>query len=342
MVSQNFKKKQNNLFAIYYWIGFVGWIAAGLAIFVASFTAPSDSGPDSYGQIIMWSGIIILILTSIYRYFLKQKLQSSFWNEYARIIKGNIENVTQKFHPALVGPVIKEYSTASSVQRYITGSYHGFATTLQQVLVTYTKDTPGDNDATYNLRYIIQAVELQSKVPHIFIASKQESRKKLAAPSSLWSLVNKLDQSQKLQDLEGDFGKYFDVYTSHRESDGLAYKREIDALRVLTPDVMLTLRDKGFNFDYEFYENYLYVITEPNMLTAGELENFIKALDAALNELLPQLQGHYFADDGMKLKINKSALTGDILFGPLVTAAKFTLFFLILVFLGATLGNLFA
>jgi hypothetical protein len=90
MVSQNFKKKQNNLFAIYYWIGFVGWIAAGLAIFVASFTAPSDSGPDSYGQIIMWSGIIILILTSIYRYFLKQKLQSSFWNEYARIIKGNI------------------------------------------------------------------------------------------------------------------------------------------------------------------------------------------------------------------------------------------------------------
>jgi hypothetical protein len=340
MVEEAFKSQQDKLFARYYWAGAVSWMLAALATFAASLTTPDSTGEDSYGPLLLWTGILILIIATIYRYFLRQRLQSRCWDEYAKILKGSQLDVAEKFHRALAGPVVAQAAYSLSLQRAITGKYWDYPVTLQDVKVTYQKDTPGKDNATFDLRYMIQAVELPAKFPHVFVVSKQNKKKKISDPGNLWSLASKLDPAQRLQNLEGDFGKYFEVYTPHKESGGLVFKKEIDALRVLTPDVMLVLRDNGFNFDYEIYGNYLYVIHEPNLLTAAELENFISSLNAALSEILPQLTGHEFTDDGMKLTIRKAALTMDILFGPLVKPAKLALAFLVIIFLGALISSL--
>ena len=340
MIDEEFKNKQDSLFTTYYWSGVASWTLSGLATFSASLIPPYDTNPyQSYGPILLWTGIGILFFTAIYRHFLKQQLQTRFWNECLKVINGSKVDVNSTFHPALAGPVVKDNTYSLTLQKSIAGNYKKYPTILQDVQATYQKNTPGKKDATFSLRYIIQAIELPSSVPHIFIASKQLGRKRLVAPSNLWSLVNKLDPSQKLQDLEGDFGKYFDVYTAHQPSDGLVYKQEIDALRVLTPDVMLTLRDNGFNFHYELHGNYLYVIHEPDMLTAAELESFVISVDAALSELLPQLTNHNFSHDNKQLNIRRTAMTADILFGPIIKPAKLALIYIAIIFLGATIGS---
>ena len=343
MLSSKFKNKQDSLFAKYYWVGFFCWSLAGLAIFIASLTPPSNSvgsSSEKYGATLLWAGIIILLLSAIYRYFLKSMIQKNFWREYARIMQGTTADITNHFHQVLAGPVVSDNASKVQIQKLVTGQYKNHPVSLQEVRVTYEKDIPGKDNATFSVRYIIQAVKLPARVPHIFIASKQNKKKKLSGASNLWSLTTKLDSAQKLQELEGNFGKYFEVYTTHQETDGLIFKKENDALRVLTPDVMIALRDDGFNFDYELHENYLYVIHEPDILTASGLENFILSLEAALSEVLPQVTGHKFTDDGRKLHIRKAALTMDILFGPIIMPAKLAFIFLSILFLGAFIGDL--
>lgn len=340
MIDKEFQNKQDRLFGVYYWSGVAGWILSISAIFAASLIPPYDTNPyESYSPILEWTGIGILIFTSSYRYFLKRKMQARFWNEYLKIVNGSRVDIYKNYHPVLAGPVVQDNSYSLTLQSSITGNYKNYPTVLQDTLASYQKNTPGKDDATFSLRYIIQAVALPSTVPHIFIASKQLGKKRLVTPGNLWSLVDKLDQAQKLPDLEGDFGKYFDVYTSHQADDGLKYKKEIDALRVLTPDVMITLRDNGFNFHYELYGKYLYIIHEPDLLTAAELESFIISIDAALSELLPQLTNHDFTDDGKQLTIRRSAMTMDILLGPFVKPAKLALIYISIVFLGAVIGS---
>jgi hypothetical protein len=337
MLDEKVIRKQNALVAQYYWSGVVSRSLAGLAIFLAATITSKD---NAIGPSLTWIGILLLPATAIFRRFLKNSLKSRFFQGYAQLVNGATVDLTKTFHHALVGPVVRDSSHNLELRRAVTGTYKGYSTTLQDVRVTYEKDVPGKDGATFALQHTIHALQLPTAFPHLFIASKQHGRKKLAGKSSLWSLATKLDQSQKLQDLEGDFGKYFSVYTTHQETEGVEFKKENDALRVLTPDVMLSLRDQGFDFDYEIYEDYLYVIHEPDLLTAAELENFITSLDAALSEVLPQLIGHNFTNDGAKLRTRRAALTSDILFGPIAGVAKLVLAYLALLFLGVLVGSI--
>ncbi len=334
MIDEDFANRQNKLFAHYYWSRLVSWPLAGLTIFLAGLNSLE------LGPVLMWSGVLILLITAVYRYFLKYIMQSYFWDEYARILDGNKVDIWKSFHAVQAGPVVTDGTYSVALKRAVSGNYKSYPTVLQDVEVTYQKDTPGRDDATFRQHYMIHAIELPIRLPHLFVASKPHSKKRLLNPGNLWSLTTKLDPAQKLQDLEGDFGKYFEVYTTHTETDDLVFKKEADALRVLTPDVMLALRDDGFDFDYEIHENHLYVMHEPNLLTAAELENFILSLDAALSELIPQLTDHNFTDDGRQLTIRKAALTMDILFGPLVKPAMWALVWLAIVFLSAIIMNI--
>lgn len=329
-----FYKQQNRLFALYLWTKPLAWFIALTLIF-----SGSASGPQSkIAPFLLWAGILLLAFSSMYRYFAKLKLESKIWEECGRIFNVKRSTDTKTYKPLLAGPVVKAHAFASYASRAVSGEYKSLAIVLQDISITHKKDLPGNNDPSMALRLYVIALKLPEKVPHIFIASKNLSRKKLNKPSNLWALTQQLDPSQKMTALEGNFGEYFDVYTPHLESDGLTYEKEIDTLRVLTPDVMLALRDEGFNFHYELYEDHLYVIVEPNILTAAELEQFVAALDAAMTELIPQLIGHKFRNDNLQLNINSSSLDTDIFLGRFVQPAIIILIILFVIFLGSTVG----
>lgn len=132
----------------------------------------------------------------------------------------------------------------------------------------------------FNMKYCVAAFKLPNRLPHIFIDGLGQNVMTTSSPN-LWALTKMLSKRDKLQDLEGDFPKYFDVYAADRDA--------VAALSVLTPDVMLRLRDQGYYFDYEIYQDYLYVIAEPNFIRRKGFDAYVMGVHAAVNELIPQI-----------------------------------------------------
>lgn len=141
---------------------------------------------------------------------------------------------------------------------------------------------------SFSLTYLVFAIDLKTPVPHLFIDGRSQNRfnKK---NRDLWSLTKRLSRSNKLQDLEGDFYKHFDVYA--------ASKKQVEALTIVTPDVMITLRDQGYSFDYELHDTSLYVIAEPRLKRPEDYVAYTQAVVSALTELVPQITKHTFSSD---------------------------------------------
>lgn len=67
---------------------------------------------------------------------------------------------------------------------------------------------------------------------------------------------------QKLQ-LEGDFGKSFDVYAPNGT--------QIDALDILTPDIMQCIQQHGSNYDVQFQDHTFTVIADGSYMSPGRI-----------------------------------------------------------------------
>ena len=100
-------------------------------------------------------------------------------------------------------------------------------------------------------------------MPHIFISSRKRS---LYTPNSrnMGLIDEKLPQRLKFQALEGDFNDFFDVYAIDNNA--------IDILRILSPDVMIELRDQGVEFDIEIIDRDIYFYVEPSIITPEQIE----------------------------------------------------------------------
>ena len=83
-------------------------------------------------------------------------------------------------------------------------------------------------------------IQLSRRLPHLYLDGR---RNKVGTHPERYD-------AQKLK-LEGDFSQYFTVYAPPHY--------QVDALQILTPDVMAKLRDFGTNFDFEIVDNYLYI-----------------------------------------------------------------------------------
>jgi len=149
----------------------------------------------------------------------------------------------------------------------------------------------------YSFRYLILAIDIGNELPHIFIDGLKQNRFRYNA-TNMWSLNKRVQPKERLIDLEGDFHKFFKVYIANVEH------REIAALSIVTPDVMLSMRDQGFNFDYEIHNRTLYVIAEDNIIDIDRFVGFLNAAQAVANELVPQLAKQLHVDSGKKLDIN--------------------------------------
>ncbi len=123
-------------------------------------------------------------------------------------------------------------------------------------------------------------IKLPRKVPHLYLNGKQNY---LSADVSNY-------KTERLK-MEGDFDRYFAVYTPP--------DYQVDILQILTPDVMLALQYFGAKYDYETIGDELYIYTSKGTtLNVPKLQDFFKAISMVENEINKQVKTYSDARAG--------------------------------------------
>lgn len=143
--------------------------------------------------------------------------------------------------------------------------------------------TVGSGRNRSNRMYGFIRIKLPRRLPHMVLDSRKNN-----IFGSVSNLPTAFSTSQQLA-LEGDFNKYFTLYTPAE------YER--DALYVFTPDVMQALIDTAAGYDCEVIDDSLYIysstqlqITSPAMLE--KLVNLSRVLQREFDH-----QADYYADE---------------------------------------------
>jgi hypothetical protein len=103
--------------------------------------------------------------------------------------------------------------------------------------------------------YTIGVFAQDKSYPHLFLDGQQNGK---------WGAYS---GSQRLS-LEGDFDKFFNLYVPSGKS--------VDALSILTPDVMQTLVTGGRPYDIEIQENLVFVVGKGSHYTYDGLPQLLK------------------------------------------------------------------
>lgn len=159
-----------------------------------------------------------------------------------------------------------------SESNIITGIYRGFDFELLQH--KYWTGS-GKNRTQHGLTLL--NLKLPKKVPHIVIDSKIED----ATAYSGSVLPVMFSRDQKLT-LEGDFSKYFDVYSPRNY--------QVSALALMTPDVMQTFLTKLHQVDIELINDRLYIYDPDLMNSAEQIQDMFEAADAIIDEWSDKLK----------------------------------------------------
>lgn len=247
---------------------------------------PGDGDSDSF----LFLAIFSLLIGHLLRYIWKYRNQSVLWGAFTEKLPNS--------SPPPPSPTLNISWTSEDTSALI--PIAGKQAILSKVTVHYNQTKNAEAlGLNFSLDYIVLAVPLEKHVPHIFIDGRKQNAFNRKNPN-LWSLPKRIKRGQKMQSLEGDFYKSFSVYTPKL--------KQIETLSILTPDTMLALRDKGFEFDYELYGKYLYVISEPRLNSPEEYTAFLQAAQGALAELVPQITKQRFNPDVSTIKVSNSKL----------------------------------
>ncbi len=324
---QAYSKDLKN-YRLFGWLRFT-LISLGLIGFgYASGTPEPSQSIEKFGSMSFGLAVITFIVAITVQYFWRDRLEMKLWGEIIKTFPAG------EYTPDLPagGPIVLGGARGLSPNHLLKGTLDGLPIQLTDFESRHSLSqyTHGDN-TQFTLRYITMTVPIGQATPHIFIDGKSQNRFS-KRNTDLWSLAKKLNRKDRLQDLEGDFYKYFAVYT--------AQKKYLSALTILTPDTMLALRNKGYEFDYELYDGRLTVIHEANILDPKEFSAMIEAVQACLRELVPQITGHFYDDADFHVKPNLARMrrwaalyTLRILFTKLILICA-------AVFCGVALANL--
>lgn len=123
--------------------------------------------------------------------------------------------------------------------------------------------------------YVVARIATTNKLPSMILDSKKtEAVEEFSIPVNFVSL-------------EGDFDEYFSLYC--RKDD------QINALSIITPDVMQALIQVAPLVDIEISDNYIYLITRGN-IAVSTVKKALKAVDIVASEFSHQASHHRSGD----------------------------------------------
>lgn len=246
----------------------------------------TESGGDSFGFMLMAS-VFLTVCGALLAWLYRVRLSESIWQEGIQKYGGRILDYSNKIPLECAvksGTVIA--SEALLIDYKKVALLPGSGAVVQENAFTYSiSKWLTDEQFQFKLDYFIIKVPLNAQVPHIFIDATSQNHF-TRHNDDLWSLNKKLPRANRVTDLEGDFNKHFKVYAAN--------PRALDSLVILTPDVMLELKERGHNFDYELYKDHLYLIHDSQILSREDFGACLEAIDACLREFVPQVANHTF------------------------------------------------
>jgi len=267
---------------------------------------------------------LLYVVLLIKRWLYRSQLERATWAELNEV------SLPSDWHKA--GPVVASNAYRVEVLRAASLESMANAVLLNIKVRRLLSRYLSPQNAEYSLDYIVLGVDLGVNTPHIFIDGRSQNRFGITS-EDLWSLTKRLKKSDKLQDLEGDFYRYFNVYARD--------KRYLSALSIVTPDVMIELRDKGFNFDYEIHDGYLYIIADPRLSSPEQMRAMLSAARACLDELIPQIIKHRYDDTTLALNLSDARLHVWAVIYSIRVLAKRMAKLIFVVFIGLILGGMF-
>lgn len=228
--------------------------------------------------------IPILILSSFYGWARDQIRFKRFAQRNQFDYAEAIEN------PGLEGAIFQTGSDRR-ITNHIKGVFQGYPFWAGNYSYTVSS---GKNSTTYT--YGVVAVELQRALPHTLLDARKNN-----FLSRVSNLPSTFSRDQRLQ-LEGDFGKYFDLYAPKK------YERDI--LYFLTPELMALLIDKGADYDIEIIDNNLFIYHQNKLqATVDDVRNVFELIHHIGGEISENTQR--YADERVGSKqANIVALQG--------------------------------
>ncbi len=139
--------------------------------------------------------------------------------------------------------------------------------------------------------YTIVKVKLLRHFPHIILDSKKSR-----------ALENRGDAVHMAR-LEGNFNKYFSLY--FRKDD------QINALSIITPDVMRTLIDFNTNHDIEIIGKSLFFMSHTDQRNVNALPSLFQSVDALADEINHKATTIHYKPDQAEQERIMTAITSQ-------------------------------
>ena len=197
-------------------------------------------------SLLLWAASFVLFLVWGVLYLrLEARLEKLLWGRFKLLIHD-----TGDFNPKPLPPLsgaIGKLGKDRKLELLAHGMVKNYPVTLwAQDCIFY----PHLNNIAVTNSYRVLEITTEQNFYHVFVDSKRNDKGLFG--KDMRTLAKSLRGNQQLT-VEGDVNKYFRMYVP---ADA-RYK----SLVTLTPEKLLALRDYGQNFDVEFVDNKIYVIT---------------------------------------------------------------------------------
>jgi len=210
-----------------------------------------------FGLYISWIGFILAF--SIFGYFTKeiQKKKSAIWSAFSRDNNWLIAPDSA----ASIPPSIDDIGRKKEVHNVITGSL--FGTTFS--LFEYEYIVGGDKSKK-KLHNTIMTADIGNEFTHILLDSKNNS-----------GGASRMRQGAERISLEGNFDDFFSLYVDPTH--------HIDALSIITPDIMQTIMSATKSYDIEIIGSKVYLFAEGDRRNKDSVQDLFFGLEKLLGEL---------------------------------------------------------
>jgi len=206
----------------------------------------------------LWPTIIVVVFYCGHVSALVNKYKDSAWQEFAMANGWQVDSKTSIF--TLLPPSIN-YGHS---QRFGTVLLAQLGDVMCSLFTYSCKTGSGKNEATHN--FTVARVALREQLPHIVLNSK----------SARADIEETIEHDEKLK-LEGDFNKYFNLLIEKGQ--------QINALEILTPDVMQILVSYNTNEDIEINGDSLYFISRNDKRDYKDMPSLINSIMHLTHEI---------------------------------------------------------
>lgn len=201
-------------------------------------------------MLVPYFGFFLLFLYLVLIVWLTNKYKEKIWEQFATV---NGWKFDASIGPNLITPSLNF------------GHSHHFSSVIQAQLgdiicdlLSYTCST-GEGRSQTTHYFTIAVTRLPKPMPHMLLSSKKDNA----------DIKNDVMNAENLK-LEGDFDNYFKLQVEKGQ--------EIDALTIITPDVMQTLISYNQAEDLETLGENLYFIVKGDKRSPGQVKQLLQSV----------------------------------------------------------------